>query len=188
MIGLGSVALLGLLFISGWMIVRRRLLPMSSPKLPPSGAAPWSRTLISDQEELQSEQGYATYNAPTARTTTTNPGLYTPSAVSLPGSLFTPGSNPPASLHTLPNVAAIAVPNLAVFSLRDDATPAATSPASHTNPPAGNGRSYVWTDSSYLATRRRQRRNELRATDNLPAFQKQTPGELSVEITELSDP
>ena len=56
MIGLGSVALLGLLFMPGWMIVRRRLLSMSSPKLSPSGAVPWSRTRISDQVSAMTDR------------------------------------------------------------------------------------------------------------------------------------
>jgi hypothetical protein len=43
-IGLGSLALLGLLFIAGLLVVRRHLPLLSSAKLPPSGAAPWSRT------------------------------------------------------------------------------------------------------------------------------------------------
>jgi hypothetical protein len=47
-IGLGSVALLGLLLVSGWIIVRKCLPSMSSSKFPPSGAAPWSRTRTSD--------------------------------------------------------------------------------------------------------------------------------------------
>jgi hypothetical protein len=188
MIGLGSVALLGLLFIPGWMIVRRRLLSMSSPKLSPSGTVPWSRTRISDQVSAFNLQDNLTYNALSAGVTTATPGLYTSSAVSRPGSLFTPGSNPPASLHALPTMADISVPNLPAFSSRDYATSAATSPASHTNPPADIGHSFLSSDSSFLAARIRQRRNELRTTKSLSAFQKQTPGELSAEITELSDP
>jgi len=188
MIGLGSVALLGLLFIPGWMIVRRRLLSMSSPKLSPSRAASWSRTRISDQVSAFNLQDNLTYNALSAGMTTATPGLYTSSAVSRPGSLFTPGSNPPASLHALPTMADISVPNPPASSARDYATSAATSPASHTNPPADIGHSFLSSDSSYLAARIRQRRNELRATESLSAFQKQTPGELSAEITELSDP
>jgi hypothetical protein len=188
MIGLGSLALLGLLFIPGWMIVRGRLLSMSSPKLSPSRAASWSRTRISDQVSAFNLQDNLTYNALSAGVTTATPGLYTSSAVSRPGSLFTPGSNPPASLQALPTMADISVPNPPAFSSRDDATSAATSPASHTNPPADIGHSFLSSDSSYLAARIRQRRNELRATESLSAFQKQTPGELSAEITELSDP
>ena len=111
MIGLGSVALFGVLLIAGWMIVRRRLLPVSSPKLPPSGAAPWSRTRTSDQQEQAMQ--------------------------------------------------------------------------AHINPTSSIDQSFDW---SYLAERIRQRRNELRATDSLPAFQKQAPGELSAEIAELNDP
>jgi hypothetical protein len=147
MLGLGSVALLGLLCIPGWVILRRRLLPVLSPKLPPSGAAPWSRTRISDQEQTVqygaqfqvsplSPQDHAPYNAPSvapcAGTTTAIPGLYTSSTVSRPRSLFTADSNPPASLNGLPTMGAVPVPNL-------------------------------------------------------PAFQKQTPDELSAENTELSD-
>ena len=188
MIGLGSVALLGLLFIPGWMIVRRRLLSMSSPKLSPSRAASWSRTRISDQVSAFNLQDNLTYNALSAGVTTATPGLYTSSAVSRPGSLFAPDSNPPASLQALPTTADISVPNPPAFSARDYATSAATSPASHTNPPADIGHSFLSSDSSYLAARIRQRRNELRATESLSAFQKQTPGELSAEITELSDP
>lgn len=48
-LSLGSVILLGLLCILGWVSLRRRLLPLSSPRLPPSGAAPWSRTRASEQ-------------------------------------------------------------------------------------------------------------------------------------------
>ena len=140
MIGLGSVALLGLLLILGWMIVRRCLLPASLPKLPPSGAAPWSRTRISD---------------------------------------------PPVSLHALPTMADVPVTNLPVFSSREHAVPAAAGPASHTNPSAGIGQPV---DSSYLAARIRQRRNELRATASLPASQNQVAGKLSAEIAELNDP
>ena len=188
MIGLGSVALLGLLFIPGWMIVRRRLLSMSSPKLSPSRAASWSRIRISDQVSAFNLQDNLTYNTLSAGVTTATPGLYTSSAVSRPGSLFTPGSNPSASLQALPTMADISVPNPPAFSSRDYATSAATSPASHTNPPADIGHSFLSSDSSYLAARIRQRRNELRATESLSAFQKQTPGELSAELTELSDP
>jgi len=90
--------------------------------------------------------------------------------------------------EALPTMADISVPNSPAFSARDYATSAATSPASHTNPPADIGRSFLSSDSSYLAARIRQRRTELRATESLSAFQKQTPGELSAEITELSDP
>ncbi len=140
MIGLGSVALLGLLLILGWVIARRCLLPASLPKLPPSGAAPWSRTRI---------------------------------------------SNPPVSLHALPPMAAVPVPNQPAFSARDHAAPTAAGPASRTNPSAGSGQPL---DSSYLAARIRQRRNELRATASLPAFQNQVAGKLSAEIAELNDP
>ncbi len=79
-----------------------------------------------------SPQGDAPSVAPYAGTTTATPGLYTSSAVSRPRSLFTAGSNPPASLNVLPTMGAVPAPNL-------------------------------------------------------PAFQKQTPGELSAENTELSD-
>jgi hypothetical protein len=140
MIGLGSLALLGLLLIPGWMIARRCLLPAPLPKLPPSGAAPWSRTRISD---------------------------------------------PPDSLHALPTMADVPVTNLPAFSSRDHAAPAAAGPVSNTNPSAGSGQPF---DSSYLAARIRQRRNELRATANLPAFQNQVAGKLSAEIAELNDP
>ena len=192
LIGLGSVVPLGLLFISGWMIVRRRLLSLSSPRLTPSGAAPWSRRRISDQLSPFTLQDNRTSKVLSlelsAGVTTATPGSYTSSAASRPGSLFIPGSNPPASLHALPTMAATSVPNLPVFSLKDEATPTATSPASHLNPPAGTGYPVASSDSSYLAARIRQRRNELRATAGRPAFQKQTPGELSAEITELNDP
>jgi hypothetical protein len=157
-------------------------------KLSPSRAASWSRTRISGQVFAFNLQDNLTYNALSAGVTTATPGLYTSSAVSQPGSLFTPGSNPPASLHALPTTTDISVPNPPAFSARDYATSAATSRASHTNPPADIGHSFLSSDSSYLAARIRQRRNELRATESLSAFQKQTPGELSAEITELSDP
>jgi hypothetical protein len=85
-------------------------------------------------------------------------------------------------------MAAISVPNLPVFSSKDEATQTATSPASHLNPPAGISYPVASSDSSYLAARIRQRRNELRATAGRPAFQKRTPGELSADSTELSDP
>jgi hypothetical protein len=120
--------------------VRRRLSTMSSSKFPPSGAAPWSRTRISD---------------------------------------------PTTSLHSQLTTADHSVPNLPVSFLIDDATSASNSPASHVNQPVGTGYSLVSSNSSYLATRIRQRRNELRATGSLPAFQK--PGEPSADITELID-
>lgn len=139
-IGLGSLALLGLLLIPGWMIARRCLLPAPLPKLPPSGAGSWSRTRISD---------------------------------------------PPDSLHALPTMAAVPVTNLPAFSSRDHAAPAAAGPVSNTNPSVGTGQPF---DSSDLAARIRQRRNELRATASLPAFENQVAGKLSAEIAELNDP
>ena len=64
-IGLGSLALLGLLFISGWIIVRRRLSTISPSKFPPSGAAPWSRTRISDPtSSLHAQPTTADLSAP----------------------------------------------------------------------------------------------------------------------------
>jgi hypothetical protein len=193
LIGLGSVVLL----LPGWMIVRRRLLPRLFPKSPPRRAVPWSRTRTSDQQEQAiqygaldqvspfSQQGNATYNAPYDGTTTATPALYTSSAVSQPGGLLVPDSNPSASLNALPTMADVPVPNQPISSFRDHAASAAASPASHTNPVAGIGQSF---DSPYLAERIRQRRNELRVTASRPAFQEQTPGELSADITELNDP
>ena len=47
LIGLGVIALLGLLFLPVRILLRRRLVPLPSPNLPPSGAAPWSRAPVS---------------------------------------------------------------------------------------------------------------------------------------------
>lgn len=45
--GLGVIALLALLYIPVRNLLRKRLVPLPSPKLPPSGAAPWSRAPVS---------------------------------------------------------------------------------------------------------------------------------------------
>ena len=51
LVGLGVIALLALLFIPVRIFLRKRLVPLPSPKLPPSGAAPWSRAPVSAQAQ-----------------------------------------------------------------------------------------------------------------------------------------
>ncbi len=43
-IGLGTLLALGILFVVGRLVLRKYLLPVSLPKMPPSGALPWSRS------------------------------------------------------------------------------------------------------------------------------------------------
>jgi hypothetical protein len=45
------VIALGILFVVGRMLMRQYLLPAPLPKLPPSGALPWSRTREESQHE-----------------------------------------------------------------------------------------------------------------------------------------
>jgi len=43
-IGLGTLLVLGILFVVGRLVLHKYLLPVSLPKMPPSGALPWSRS------------------------------------------------------------------------------------------------------------------------------------------------
>jgi len=64
-VGLSGIAIVGFLFIPGWIFLRKHLLPMPTKTLPPSGAAPWKRTRTDDLQ--QSEEGRAT-NLPPPKT------------------------------------------------------------------------------------------------------------------------
>lgn len=57
--GLGVIALLALLFIPVRILLRKRLVPLPSPNLPPSGAAPWSRSPASAQAQSGQPFPYA---------------------------------------------------------------------------------------------------------------------------------
>jgi len=61
------IVLLPLLFIPARMILRKRLVPIPAPRVPPSGAAPWIRTPASAQLYQPfpfTQQGNAMFNAP----------------------------------------------------------------------------------------------------------------------------
>lgn len=59
LLGGGASGLLVLLFVAVRIFLRRRLVPLPSPKLPPSGAAPWSRSPVGAQEQPDQSSPYA---------------------------------------------------------------------------------------------------------------------------------
>lgn len=171
-LSLGSVILLGLLCIPGWVILRRRLLPPLSSRFPPSGATPWCRTRPSEQV------------SPFILRDTTTENL-APLGPSTEVMTDTPGSKPPASWPALPTMADVPIPHQTAPSSGDHATTTATSPALPTRSPTNGGQSL---DSPFLAARIKRRRDELRAAVGLSAFQRRGADELSAEIAELNDP
>jgi hypothetical protein len=56
-VGLSGIAIVGFLFIPGWIFLRKHLLPMPAKTLPPSGAAPWKRTRTDDLQQQENMSG-----------------------------------------------------------------------------------------------------------------------------------
>ena len=96
-IGMGSLALLGLLFISGRFIVNRLQPSKTSSRFAPTRTAS-SRKGLSNQVPPFTFQEPMTSNVLSAGMIIAPPGSYNSSSISRPGSL-TPGSDPTASLH-----------------------------------------------------------------------------------------
>ncbi len=172
LIGLGVIALLALLFIPARIILRKRMVPLPSPKLPPSGAAPWSRTSASFQPDqpfpfTQQSNGLYPQSFPAPPVVPTTNGY-----VGLTQSQQPFPTTPPL----IPKVQA---------GYGGNQPAQTTSPAPPDNPFAGMHQPF---DSSYPGARKRLRRNGLRATSDKIAIPEQLSGKLSADMMVISDP
>jgi hypothetical protein len=59
LLGAGSSGLIVLIFLGVRAFLRKRLIPLPSPKLPPSGAAPWSRSTVGVEAQPAQSSPYA---------------------------------------------------------------------------------------------------------------------------------
>jgi hypothetical protein len=182
--GLGGVVLLALLSIPARIILRKRLVPIPSPKLPPSGAAPWRRTRAGGQLDQ-----FASFNA-------------MPTVADVPSNAWHNGQVP--GVHPL--VTPPFIPTINGYAgLTQSPQPFPTTPPLVPSVQAeqerrgGQGNSHMWhntpfantsqsLDSANTGARKKLRRNGLRATDAEPAFPEELSGELSADMQVLSDP
>ncbi len=170
LIGLGVIALLALLSIPARIMLRKRLVPIPSPKVPPSGAAPWTRTPTSSLPIPPSiQQSYGIFNTPNSL----------PTLAPLPNGYFGLTQNQPPIPTTPPLIPKVQA------EYKENQPGQTISPAPPGNPFASANQPF---DSSYPETRKRLRRNGLRATGEQIAFPQQISGELSADMMVVSDP
>lgn len=214
MIGLGVMGLLALLFILARTTLRERLVPLPSPKVPASGAAPWSRTPVSARPSGLfhfTQQGNAMFNAPNTApfTTSFNAAPTIANAPSNPQSNSTaPGG--PRPLFTLPTTSLPArpiaqsdawllgetqsqpfLPTTSPLIPKVQAAYGENQPEQSTNPappddPFTGANKPV--DSSNNGARKRLRRNNLPTTGKEIAFPEQISGEPSADMMIVSNP
>jgi hypothetical protein len=199
LIGLGVIVLLALLFIPARIILRKRLVPLPSPRVPPSGAAPWSRTPASPQPgqpfPFTQQQGNGFYPQPLPTTPfgpTTNGYIGLTQSQSYQ-SFSTPPVTPAWNAGNRQNSAPVAQSDRWLLGEAQNQQPfpttpplipkvqaayagnqpgQTTSPAPPDNPFAGANQPF---DESNTEARKRLRRSGLRSTDDQIAFPDKSP-------------
>ena len=201
-VGLSGIAIVGFLFIPGWIFLRKPLLPMPAKKLPPSGAAPWKRTRTDDLQQQANmfsppftATGNSSFYAPTITPFSNmprgNPGARNNQYIPQPGGFAAPGSFAPIpnafnAMPTFPNAS----------SVNQQPAPHANNPTP-TNRPTSNSAPGIdpfagishSIDSSSPTIQKRLRRNSLRATGDQPVIgDQEMVGDFSADMAILSDP
>jgi hypothetical protein len=209
LICLGVIALLALLFIPARIMLRKRLVPIPSPKVPPSGAAPWTRTPTSSlpiQPIIQQAHGiFNTSNSAPPVVPSTN-GYFGPTQSQSYQSFSTPPVVPTWNAGNRQNSGPVAQSDAWLLGEAQNQPPIPTTPPlipkvqaeyggnqpGQTISPAPPGNPFIGErqpfDSSYPEARKRLRRNGLHATGEQIAYPEQISGELSTDMMVVSDP